>query len=78
LMYHDMDTEIALELLGLLRKTTSQLMDNLSDIHWTTHAIVHPEVGSITLDDLLEIHSDHPYRHIKQMERVYKHWQENQ
>jgi len=77
LLYHEMETGTALELLSLLRKSTSQLLDKLSDIHWTTHAVVHPEVGSITLDDLLEIHGDHPYRHIEQMERVYKHWKEN-
>ena len=77
LRYHETDTELALELFGLLRKLNVQFLEGTPEIEWNTHAVVHPERGAFTLDDWLKLYAAHIPRHLQQMQRTYEHWLEN-
>lgn len=76
LMYHDQGTDEAIALLTALRRSTTALLKLVPEHVWATHAIVHPEHGSYTLNDWLRIYASHVPNHIRQMEGVYEAWKE--
>jgi DinB family protein len=57
----------SLELFALLRKTTTALFDCAEPAHWEQCGGEHPEFGSLTLRNLLELYADHSERHIEQI-----------
>ena len=76
LMYHDQSTDDAIALLTALRRNTTALLKLVPEHVWATHAIVHPEHGSYTLNDWLRIYAAHVPGHIRQMEGVFEAWKE--
>ncbi len=72
--YHAQSADDALALIRLIRKANAQLMRTLPEQIWATHAVVHPDRDSITLDDWMDLYIDHLHAHLQQMERVYRHW----
>lgn len=76
--YAGQKTKNALKLFKYLRKATTSLLNEVPELTWNTHAIVHPEYGSITLDDWLRTYSNHIPLHIRQMKRTFKAWEASQ
>jgi DinB superfamily len=72
LPYEKMDLNVAFDLFARLRTMSYHLLKSTPEMIWTTHTVVHPEHGSITLDDLLKIYTRHPFVHARQIERVRK------
>lgn len=67
--YRDADehaVEAAIDLFEALRVTTLPLFASATDADW--HATgIHPEHGTVTLRNLLELYADHSERHIAQI-----------
>jgi hypothetical protein len=61
--------ENALALLELLRVQSSSLFKRASDEDWAKHG-EHPEMGRMTLRNLLEMYADHVERHIDQIRDI--------
>ena len=78
LRYQEQNAGDALELFKWLRTTTYKLLKDTPDLTWATHAVNHPERGNITLDDWLEIYTDHVEGHIRQMQRVFDSWKKSE
>jgi len=57
--------EVALELFALLRKATVAVFERATAEDWTSRCGVHPEFGSLTLRQLLELYADHSERHVE-------------
>jgi hypothetical protein len=57
---------LSLELFALLRQTTLPIFTRARKADWE-HVIIHPEFGSISLRNLLELYADHSERHIAQI-----------
>ena len=74
LNYHDQNTEDALELFRLLRKMTCDLIRTAPDEAWS-RACFHPENGTMTLDDWLDVYERHVPEHVAQMAEVHAAWQ---
>jgi hypothetical protein len=74
LHYHDQNTEDALELFRWLRGNTWRLLQLMPESIWT-NTIYHPENGTMTMDDWLDVYARHVTDHIVQMRRVYELWQ---
>jgi uncharacterized damage-inducible protein DinB len=72
LPYENMDLNEAFDLFARLRTMSYHLLKSTPEMIWTTHTVVHPEHGSITLDDLLKIYTRHLFVHAGQLERVRK------
>lgn len=69
LRYQEQDEsalERGLRLFDLLRATTLSIFAAASDADWEKTAI-HPELGRLTLRNLLEMYADHGERHIGQI-----------
>jgi hypothetical protein len=73
LRYHEQSTADALELFKWLRHNTYQLIRHLPDSVWA-HTIEHPENGTMTLADWLDVYERHVPEHIAQMRRVFEAW----
>ena len=73
--YHDQSVEDALELFKWLRLKSYKLIKTLPDSAWSNTAY-HPENGTMTLDDWLDVYARHVTEHVAQMEGVYTAWQE--
>jgi len=58
--------ELALALFALLREETAALLENAGAEDWRKGG-VHPDYGSITLRNLLELYADHSERHVEQV-----------
>ena len=72
--YHHQSTEDALELFRWLRHTTSKLITQpLPDEVWS-NTIYHPENGTMTMDDWLDVYERHIPEHVEQMNRNYETW----
>ena len=56
-----------------MRHNTYQLIRNLPESVWA-HTIEHPENGTMTLDDWLDVYERHIPEHIAQMERTFEAW----
>lgn len=72
--YHAQSVDDALGVIRLMRKVNAQLLRTLPEQIWATHAVVHPQHDSITLDDWLDLYIDHIHAHLNQMQRVHDHW----
>lgn len=74
LNYKNQDIDLALELFADLRIVTYILLKSLPDDKWSNY-IIHPERGKLTLEQWLEIYSNHVDVHINQMNRNLAAWQ---
>jgi hypothetical protein len=63
------DISQSLTLLRGLHQRWCALLDNLSEADWS-RAGRHPEVGQITIDDLLVSYADHGEAHLRQIQAV--------
>lgn len=77
LNYHERSADDALELFKWLRGTTYQLLCTLPESVWA-HTIEHPENGTMTLDDWLDVYERHVPEHIAQMEYSLAVWKQKQ
>lgn len=73
--YHQQSTADAVELFKWLRGNTYNLIKSLPDSTWA-NSVYHPENGTMTLDDWLDVYDRHVPEHIAQMQRVYRAWLE--
>ena len=73
LRYHEQSAEDALELFKWLRLTSYKLIRPLPDSVWA-HTIDHPENGTMTMDDWLDVYARHIPEHIAQMRENYADW----
>ncbi len=73
LCYPQRSVALALELFRCLRASTCELLRDLPDEAWG-NTIEHPENGTMTLDDWLQVYERHIPVHIAQMERNLKAW----
>lgn len=71
--YRHQSTEEALELFNCLRRVTYNLIKSLPETTWS-HTIYHPENGTMTLDDWLDIYERHIPEHVQQMQSNYEAW----
>lgn len=72
--YHRQSTDQALELFKWLRHNTYQLIRALPETVWT-NTVYHPENGTMTMDDWLDIYERHIPEHLAQMRINYEAWQ---
>ena len=73
--YHSQSTDNALSLFKWLRGNTYQIIQSLPESTWA-NSVHHPENGTMTLDDWLDVYDSHVPEHIGQMQRVYQTWLE--
>ena len=73
LCYHDQSMEEALDLIKCLHLQTYTLIQSLPDSVWS-HTLEHPENGTMSLDDWLDVYERHIPDHIDQMKGVYAAW----
>ncbi len=73
--YHNQSTDDALALFKWLRGNTYNLIKSLPESTWA-NSVHHPENGTMTLDDWLDVYDRHVPEHIEQMRRVYQAWLE--
>ncbi len=73
LHYHDQSTDEALELFKWLRLKSYHLIKSLSEAVWS-NTVYHPENGTMTLDDWLNIYERHIPEHVAQMQANYEAW----
>jgi hypothetical protein len=74
LRYHDQSTDDALELFKWLRLKSYTLIKTLPEAVWS-NTVYHPENGTMTMDDWLDVYARHIPEHIAQMREVYAVWQ---
>ena len=74
LNYHEQDTDDALALFDLLRKTSFELIKKVPDETWETATIMHSENGLMRFTDWLKVYEEHIPVHIRQMERNLEAW----
>ena len=73
LKYSEQSTEDAIELFKWLRLSTNKLVRSLPESAWS-NTVYHPENGTMTLDDWLDIYTTHVTDHVEQMRRGYEAW----
>lgn len=73
LHYHDQSTDDALELFKWLRLKSYTLIKTLPESVWS-NTVYHPENGTMTMDDWLDVYARHIPEHIAQMREVYAAW----
>jgi hypothetical protein len=73
LRYSEQSADDALELFRMLRLTTYKLVKSLPAHIWS-NTVYHPENGTMTLDDWLNVYERHIPEHVEQMQRVYQAW----
>src|SRR5688572_555732 len=73
LHYMDQSVDEALQLFKWLRLKSYRLIQSLPESVWA-HTIEHPEIGTMTLEDWLNVYERHVPEHITQMERNYTAW----
>jgi DinB superfamily len=76
LQYTNQSTEDALELFKWLRLTTYKLIKTLPESTWS-NTIYHPENGTMTLDDWLDVYERHIPDHVSQMKLNYEAWKKD-
>lgn len=77
LHYHKQSTGEALQLFKWLRLQSYNLIKTLPESIWG-NTVYHPENGTMTLDDWLEVYQRHIPDHIAQMQTVYQDWLKQQ
>jgi hypothetical protein len=75
LRYHDQDPDEAVELFKWLRLRSYRLIKALPESTWS-HTVYHPENGTMTLDDWLDVYERHVREHVAQMQSVHAVWLE--
>ncbi len=75
LRYHDQSADEAVELFKWLCLRSYQLIKSLPEPAWS-NTVYHPENGSMTLDDWLDVYERHVREHIDQMQANYAAWME--
>ena len=75
LKYRETEPRLGLELYLMLNRLNAALLNRLPDIVWNTHAVIHPERGSLTLADWLDLYESHLHTHIEQIRRTFTAWQ---
>lgn len=75
--YHGQDADTAVELFIILRRMSTALLRALPPEAWT-RTIEHPERGTMTLGDWLEVYTDHVPAHLDQMEATFRAWEQAQ
>ncbi len=73
LQYHEQSTDDALQLFKWLRGNTYKLIQSLPESTWS-NTVEHPENGTMTMDDWLEVYARHIPDHVAQMQAVYDQW----
>ncbi len=73
LHYHEQNTDDALQLFKWLRGNTYKLIQSLPESTWS-NTVEHPENGTMTMDDWLEVYARHIPDHVAQMQAVYDQW----
>jgi hypothetical protein len=71
--YPAQSTEDAVELFKWLRRTSYNLIKNQPEAVWA-NTIYHPESGTMTMDDWLDVYERHVREHVAQMYGVYHQW----
>ncbi len=71
--YHRQDTDTALELFRLLRRSSYELIRDLPEEVWS-HTVVHTDSGRMTFDDWLNTYERHVPEHVAQMRVIYETW----
>jgi hypothetical protein len=71
--YHDQSPEEALELFKWLRLKSYRLIKSLPEPVWA-NTVYHPENGTMSLDDWLDIYERHIPEHVAQMQSNYEAW----
>lgn len=71
--YHAQSPAEALELFKWLRLKSYNLIKALPESVWS-NTIYHPENGTMTLDDWLEVYARHIPEHVEQMQANYEAW----
>jgi|SRR5579859_699618 len=71
--YHAQSTDGALELFKWLRRQSYLLIRNQPAAVWA-QTVLHPENGTMTLDDWLDVYERHVREHVAQMQAVYATW----
>ena len=77
LQYHEQYTGDALELFQLLRLMSFRLITGLPEEVWK-NTVEHPEYGTVTFDQWLDIYERHIPGHIEQMRGNLSAWKESQ
>jgi hypothetical protein len=77
LNYHQQRTEEALELFRWLRLKSYRLILTLPEAVWS-NTVEHPENGTMTFDDWLDVYERHIPEHIEQMRGNYRDWIQGQ
>jgi hypothetical protein len=73
LNYSAQSPEDAIELFRWLRGNTYKLAKTLPESAWA-NTVYHPENGTMTLDDWLDVYECHVRDHLEQMRRIYEEW----
>jgi hypothetical protein len=73
LHYHEQSADDALQLFKWLRGNSYKLIQSLPESTWA-HTIEHPENGTMTMDDWLDVYARHIPDHVAQMQEVYEQW----
>ena len=74
LRYADQDPDDALQLFKWLRGNTYKLVRMLPESAWA-NTVQHSVIGSMTLEQLLDMYERHVPEHIEQMQRIHAAWQ---
>ena len=73
LQYGEQSADDAVELFKLLRRNTYNLIKSLPEETWH-QTIYHPENGTMTLDEWLDVYERHVRDHVEQMREIYGVW----
>lgn len=68
LFYEDLNIDHALVLIKVLRQQMVSVLKKLSPEAWKNY-VIHPKSGHITLEDWIELYTDHIENHIQQIHR---------
>lgn len=71
--YAHQSAEDALQLFRWLRQNSYNLIKSLPDATWA-NTIEHPENGTMTMEDWLDVYERHVPEHVAQMRRCVREW----
>jgi len=73
--YMSQSPDDAVELFRWLRGNTYKLIKTLPESAWS-NTVYHPENGTMTMDDWLDVYEAHVRDHLEQMRRIYEEWKQ--
>jgi len=65
-LYYDRPIGASLDALRAARESTAEILDRLTDAEWRREG-THSEIGRYSVEQWLEIYSEHPYEHARQI-----------